>query len=72
MPALFQHAYPRLLEEVFGQLTVVREVQKVAEQPVLILLDKTVEQLSVATAQAASDFHSFVHPALERRDRSEL
>src|SRR5882762_266779 len=50
VPAL-QHADPGLLKEVFGALAISRYVEQIAEQPVLVLLNETVEQLWVAASQ---------------------
>src|ERR1700719_4873840 len=46
-----QNAYPRLLEEIFGALAVPGDVDEIAEQAVLILLDQCVEQLRVTAFQ---------------------
>ena len=50
VPAL-QHADPGLLKEVFGALAISRYVEQIPEQPVLLLLNETVEQLWVAASQ---------------------
>jgi len=64
--APFEHSNPGFLEEVFRQLTISREVHQIPKQPVLELLDQTVEQFGVAPAQAraitlASDSIPFVN-----------
>src|SRR6202140_1619260 len=48
----FQHADPGLLEKILGAFAVAGDVEKIAEQPVLILLDEGVEQFRVAAFQA--------------------
>src|SRR5690348_17062754 len=52
MPA-FQHAQPRFLKKIFGALPVCGQVQQIAEQPELVLLDQPVEQIGVALFERA-------------------
>ena len=58
--AALENANPGLLEKIFGALPVSRDVDEVAEQPVLILLDQAVEKIGVATLQAARDGLCFI------------
>ncbi len=53
--AAFEYAHPGFLEKIFGAFAASGQVQQIAEQPELVLLDKKVEQLRVALLQAASD-----------------
>src|SRR5260370_33935685 len=53
--AAFQHANPGFLEEVLGQFTISRQINQIPEQPVLILLDETVQQVRIAPAETASN-----------------
>src|SRR5712664_3978187 len=53
--ATLEDADPRLLEKVFGPLSASRDVDEIAEQAVLILLDQAVEQVGVALLQSARD-----------------
>jgi hypothetical protein len=46
--ATFQHTNPCFLEEVLRQFTISREVHQITQQPMLILLDETVQQLRIA------------------------
>src|SRR5260370_14953427 len=51
--AALEDADPGFLEKIFGALFVSRDVDEVAEQAVLILLDQPVEQVGVAPLQPA-------------------
>src|SRR5437867_8715881 len=51
--AAFEDANPCFLKEIFGACLVSGDVDEVAEQPVLILLDQAVEKIGVAALQAA-------------------
>ena len=53
--AAFEDANPGFLEKIFGALAVRGEVQQVAEEPELILLDQSVEHVRVALLEAASE-----------------
>src|SRR5258707_612500 len=57
--AAFQHANPGFLEEVLGQFAISRQVNQIPEQPVLILLDETVQQVRIAPAETASNCAGF-------------
>src|SRR5262249_46959459 len=57
--AAFEDANPRLLEEVFRQLTISREVDQIPKQSVLVLLDETIQQIRIAPAKTASDCAGF-------------
>jgi len=50
--AAFEDPEPGFLEEIFGAFAVCSEVQQVAEQPELVLLDQAVEKVGVAALQA--------------------
>ena len=58
--AALEDADPRFLEKIFGALFVAGDVEQVAEQAVLILLDQAVEQVGVAALEAASDGFGFI------------
>ena len=58
--AAFEDADPGFLEKIFGALFVAGDVDEVAEQAVLILLDQAVEQVGVAALQAAGDGFGFI------------
>src|SRR5208283_1659277 len=66
--ALLQHAQPGLLEQVFGRRPVSGQVQQIAQQPVLILLDQRVEQVRIATPESPSDLGLF---GFHRNQRTE-
>ncbi len=52
--AAFHHANPGLLEEVLGQIAIPCQVDQIAQQPMLILLDETVQQVRIAPAKTTS------------------
>ena len=58
--AALENADPGFLEKIFGALPVPSDVDEVAEQPVLILLDQAVEKIGVAALQAARDGLCFI------------
>src|SRR5258708_11991539 len=58
--AALENADPCLLEEILGALFVSGDVDQVAEQAVLILLDQAVKQIRVALLQAARDGLCFI------------
>src|SRR5437867_12749250 len=58
--AAFEDANPCFLKEIFGACLVSGDVDEVAEQPVLILLDQAVEKIGVAALQAARDGLCFI------------
>src|SRR6267378_1571626 len=57
--AALQHANPGFLEKVLCQLTISRQVNQITKQPMLILLDETVQQVRIAPAKAASNCAGF-------------
>ena len=65
--AALEDADPGFLEKVFGALFVSGDVDEVAEQAVLILLDQAVEQIRVALLQAAGDGSWLHRPSAWRR-----
>lgn len=50
--AALEDAYPGLLEKILGQLAIAGQVQQVAEEAVLVLLDEAVEHIRIAALQA--------------------
>ena len=58
--AALEDADPGFLKKVFGAFFVSRDVDKIAEQAILILLDQAVEQIGVAPLQAARDALCFI------------
>src|SRR6266852_5717674 len=58
--AALENADPGLLEKILGALFVSGDVDQVAEQAVLILLNQAVEQIRVALLQAARDGLGFI------------
>lgn len=62
----FQHPHPCFLEQVFGDGTICRQAHKVTQQSMLVLLDKTVQQVRVSPAKATSDSAGLgLHPVHE-------
>src|SRR5258708_25435525 len=55
-----EDADPGFRKKIFGALFVSRDVDKIAEQAILILLDQAVEQIGVAPLQAARDALCFI------------
>ena len=69
--AALEDADPSFLKKIFGALFVSRDVDQVAEQAVLILLDQAVEQVRVAPLQAARDGLGFIaHQRGEEQGRT--
>jgi len=68
--AAFEHADPSFLEKILRARFVAGDIHEVAEQPVLILLDQTVQQVRVAPLQAARDAFGFI--AHQRGKRQHL
>src|SRR5688572_7480162 len=61
--ASLQHAQPRLLEDVLGQLAVSAEMKQVAKKAMLVLEDQSVQQLGIAPPQPARDLRPLgFHP----------
>ena len=62
----FQHPHPCFLEQVFGDGTICRQAHKVTQPSMLVLLDKTVQQVRVSPAKATSDSAGLgLHPVHE-------
>jgi len=53
--AAFEDADPRLLKKILRAFFVSRDVNEIAKQAVLILLDQAVEKIRVAFLQSPSD-----------------
>src|SRR5579864_5381038 len=62
----FQYPHPCFLEQVFGDGTICRQAHKVTQQPMLVLLDETVQQVRVSPAKATNDSAGLgLHPVHE-------
>src|SRR5690242_6238273 len=70
--AAFEDANPGVLEDVLCELRISREVEEVAIQAMLILLDELIEYGRVAAAQSARDLFAFLHPVLGSCDGCEF
>jgi hypothetical protein len=49
--AAFEDANPRFLEKIFGALAAGGQIEQIAEQPVLVLLDQLIEEIGVAALE---------------------
>ena len=51
----FEDAQPGLLEKIFGTFAAGRQIEQVAEQTELVLLDEPVEEAGIAHLERARD-----------------
>ena len=58
--AALEDADPGFLKKIFGAFLVSADIDEIAEQAVLILLDQAVEKIWVAALQAARDGLCFI------------
>jgi hypothetical protein len=62
----FQHPHPCFLEQVFGDGAIRRQAHQVPQQPMLVLLDETIQQVRVSPAEPSSDRAGLgLHPVRE-------
>src|SRR5437879_4879932 len=68
--AAFEHADPRFLKKILSAFFVSRDVNEIAEQPVLILLDQPVEKIRIALLQSPRDaLRVIAHQRREKQSR---
>src|SRR5512146_3059996 len=67
-----EHANPCVLKNVLGELCIAGQIEQVAIEAVLILLDELIEHGRVAAAQSARDLFAFLHPVLGSYDGCEF
>jgi hypothetical protein len=69
--AALDNANPGFLEKILGALFAAGDVDEIAEQAVLILLDQAVKQIGITPLQAARDGFGFIaHQRGERQSGS--
>jgi hypothetical protein len=62
--AALKYADPGVLEKILRHLLIAREIQEVAVEAVLVLLDELIQYTRIASLQGSRDLFALLHPIL--------